>query len=238
MPPNVSISVPSAPENRGKKRVLYAEDQTSSRTVTTALLQRLGYDVDAVEDGELAVACARKSHYDIILLDIEMPVMDGVTAARMIRSEDTPCKHSPIVALSAFLADSTEFSQWRDAFDSALPKPANSNELKNMVAHVLATKTIVPDRLYEDLQAVLPRGAWGRLATNAADEMHALALTLSACVEQDDLDNALKASKALATLANNFGAVEVVRSINVGNQPVQLTTLFTSIYAWKARNAG
>ena len=238
MPPIVTISAAVTGDITRKKRVLYAEDQTSSRTVTTALLRRLGYEVDAVEDGELALEHARKAHYDIILLDIEMPVMDGVTAARLIRAEDTPCKHSPIVAMSAFLADSTEFSNWRDAFDSALPKPANSNELKNMVAHVLASKTVVPDRLYEDLQAVLPRGAWSRLAANAAEEMHGLALTLSACLEQDDQDNVIKAAHALATLAKNFGAIEVSRSVSISDQPLQLAHLFTAIYAWKASNAG
>jgi CheY-like chemotaxis protein len=234
MPQSATI-VP--PEQR--KRVLYAEDQTSSRTVTTALLQRLGYDVEAVEDGERAVECARAAHYDVILLDIEMPVMDGVTAARIIRSENTPCNNSPIVALSAFLADSTEFSQWRDAFDSALPKPANGNELKNLVASVLAGKTAIHDRIIDDLQAVLPRGAWTRLAAHAAQEMHSIALTLTACLEQHDHDNAVKSAKALATLAANFGASKIVAEAQqdcLTAKDRTLPRLFACIRSWTNQN--
>jgi CheY-like chemotaxis protein len=70
-----------------KRRVLYAEDQTTTRVVTTALLERMGYEVVAVEDGELALEQAKLGNFDVILLDIEMPVMDGVTAARSIRRE-------------------------------------------------------------------------------------------------------------------------------------------------------
>ncbi len=219
---------------QSKKRVLYAEDQTSSRTMTTALLQRLGYEVEAVEDGERAVECARARHYDVILLDIEMPVMDGVTAARMIRAENTPCNNSPIVALSAFLADSTEMSQWRDAFDSALPKPANSNELKDLVANVLARKSHVPDRIFEDLQGVLPRGAWSRLAAHAASEMHGLALTLTACREVGDTENVGKVAKALSTLASNFGATTIAE---LSNGTASVPDLLAAILQWKTRNA-
>ena len=123
-----------------RRRVLYAEDQASARTVTTALLERMGFEVMAVEDGELALELAKQQAYDLILLDIEMPVMDGVTAARHIRSDAELCRGVPILALSAFLADSTEHCQWRGAFDSALPKPANSNELKKAVRKLLASK--------------------------------------------------------------------------------------------------
>ena len=123
-----------------RPRVLYAEDSTASRIVTTAMLKRMGLEVDAVEDGELALRHAEKSSYDVILLDIEMPVMDGVTAARGIRALGGKTSKTPILALSAFLADSTEFSHWRDAFDHALPKPANSNELHRAISGVLVSR--------------------------------------------------------------------------------------------------
>jgi CheY-like chemotaxis protein len=190
-----------------KYRVLYAEDQSSSRTVTTALLERLGYQVDAVEDGEEALERACANHYDVILLDIEMPVMDGVTAARLIRSGQGLCKNAPIVALSAFVADSTEHEHWRGAFDSALPKPANSNELRKAVANALAGRQgMVPHDIYRDLETVLPRGIWLRLAAKASEEMHALALTIAACQSADDETAAANATKTLQALAQNFGA--------------------------------
>ncbi len=221
-----------APAANKLTRVLYAEDQTSSRVVTTALLQRLGYQVKAVEDGERAVECAREEFFDVILLDIEMPVMDGVTAARMIRSEETPCRNSPIVALSAFLADSTEASQWRDAFDSALPKPANSDQLQTVVTDALQKRALTAETLIEDLQTVLPRGAWTRLVESAAAEMHAITLTWAACVEAGDIDNVRKSQRALARLASNFCADEIAEAAN----DARLDDLLARIARWKQQN--
>jgi CheY-like chemotaxis protein len=163
------------------RRVLYAEDQTSSRIVTTAMLKRMGFEVDAVEDGELAVQAARTENYDVILLDIEMPVMDGVTAARSIRADIKHCDDTPILALSAFLADSTEHCVWRDAFDSALPKPANTNELHQALTNAMGMKDrnqILSAKLEADevicaLKRTLSRGTWERLQITAASEISA-----------------------------------------------------------------
>lgn len=204
------------------RRVLYAEDQTSSRIVTTAMLKRMGFEVDAVEDGELALQHARGGSYDVILLDIEMPVMDGVTAARSIRSELKHCDGTPILALSAFLADSTEHCVWRDAFDSALPKPANTNELhralsnamglkdKNSVAHVDMSPTLTADDVMNALRSSLSLGAWARLQATAADEMRHLALAMNAAVEAGDEELLRKCRHGMKGLAANFGAALVI----------------------------
>jgi CheY-like chemotaxis protein len=233
-------------------RILYAEDQASSRTVTTALLQRLGYHVDAVEDGELALALARAHHYDVILLDIEMPVMDGITAARMIRAETTPCSATPILALSALIADTKVGDNWNGIFDSTLPKPANRAELKRAVAKALNRSdprpaTVAPDLVIRDLQNVLPRGAWSRLVTSAAAEMNSLAITLSACLELQDQDNADKAARALYTLARNFGAdglCHLVTQAEAGPGPGRsgstrpIPDLLAAIVQWRNACAG
>src|SRR5437764_13002149 len=66
-------------------RILLAEDSETARLLTAALLTKMGCKVDAVEHGEDAVSQALRCPYDVIVLDIEMPVMDGVAAARAIR---------------------------------------------------------------------------------------------------------------------------------------------------------
>ncbi len=198
-------------------RVLYAEDQHSSRIVTTAMLQRMGYDVEAVEDGEMALIHAKAERFDLILLDIEMPVMDGVTAARIIRQGGTANDGVPILALSAFLADSTEQTQWRDAFDHALPKPASQEELKNAMDRAVAliapvTKAVeAPSRetLRLSIKSALPKGAWVRLTEQVAREMRHLSNVISACLESGDPAQAGKCADVLATLAGNFGAANV-----------------------------
>ncbi|MEO9168730.1 MAG: response regulator [Aestuariivirga sp.] len=209
------------------RRVLYAEDQVTSRVVTTAMLERMGFKVDAVEDGELALSAARGDSYDVILLDIEMPVMDGVTAARSIRSELAHCAATPILALSAFLADSTEHSVWRDAFDSAVPKPANSNELMNAMTKAVAEhdqRLLLPVRpskedLLTALKSALPTGAWRRVSAAAGAEMAHLINALSAAQEAADMDLQKDISRKLTQIASSFGAAQL--SLIAGGRDVQ-----------------
>ncbi len=200
------------------RRVLYAEDQVTSRVVTKAMLERMGFKVDAVEDGELAVQRARNDNYDVILLDIEMPVMDGVTAARSIRAELAHCADTPILALSAFLADSTEHTIWRDAFDSALPKPANTNELLLAMQSAIKAKDerakrlpAVPSKeeLVVALKAVLPPGVWKKITNAAAEEMYHLINAMSAAQQARDLILVSQVAQKLERLASSFGAVQV-----------------------------
>ncbi len=110
-----------------RPRLLLAEDCDPMRIVTAAMLRGMGCDVEAVVHGEQAVNCAAESRFDVIVLDIEMPIMDGITAARSIRRLGGESAATPLMALSAFLADSVRTGDWRDTFDIALPKPANRN---------------------------------------------------------------------------------------------------------------
>lgn len=107
------------------------------RIVTAAMLKGMGCDVEAVVHGEEAVNSANAESFDVIVLDIEMPVMDGITAARSIRRLGGPSSRTPIMALSAFLADAMRSASWSDTFDIALPKPTNKNELHAAVKAAL-----------------------------------------------------------------------------------------------------
>jgi CheY-like chemotaxis protein len=120
-----------------RPRVLFAEDSENARVLTTALLTWMGCDVDAVEDGEQALNQAGRSAYDLILLDIEMPIMDGLVAARSIRALGGAAASTPLMALSAFLADTSKCARWHEIFDLALAKPAGRDELRRAVARML-----------------------------------------------------------------------------------------------------
>jgi CheY-like chemotaxis protein len=205
-----------------RPRVLYAEDSTASRIVTTAMLKRMGLDVDAVEDGELALRHAEKSAYDVILLDIEMPVMDGVTAARGIRALGGHSSNTPILALSAFLADSTEVSHWRDAFDHALPKPANGNELHRAISGMLDSRNEIigtgepilvhptqETSIVMGLRAGLPKGTWENMQRMAAAESVHYANAASIALSANDVQTLRQCIHALRSLARNFEAGEI-----------------------------
>jgi CheY-like chemotaxis protein len=220
-------------QDGNKRRVLYAEDQTTTRIVTTALLERMGYEVVAVEDGELALEQAKIGNFDVILLDIEMPVMDGVTAARSIRRDVPSARETPILALSAFLADSTEDSIWRDAFDSAVPKPTNGNELRRALQAALKPKTAeMPSNLWASFAFELPQGTRALMVRTAAQEMSHLVLTFASCVDAGDAAGQKACSNRLAQLATNFGAGQVLRLIS-GNATAQ--ELLHAVEMWQAQ---
>jgi CheY-like chemotaxis protein/HPt (histidine-containing phosphotransfer) domain-containing protein len=123
-----------------RPRVLLAEDSDTARILTAALLRRMGCDVDAVEHGEDALSHVQNFSYDLILLDIEMPIMDGVIAAREIRALGGAAGSTPLMALSAFLADTSKCGRWQETFDVALAKPAGRDELRNAIQHALDSK--------------------------------------------------------------------------------------------------
>ena len=82
-------------------RILVADDAAANRELIVAILTGLGLEADAVCDGAEAVDAARTGRYDLVLMDMQMPVMDGLVATRAIRAMDGPIARLPILALSA-----------------------------------------------------------------------------------------------------------------------------------------
>lgn len=82
-------------------RVLMADDAPANRELVTAILGGLGLELDTVADGAQAVEAVRRGAYDLVLMDVHMPVMDGLAATRAIRELDGPAAEVPIVALTA-----------------------------------------------------------------------------------------------------------------------------------------
>jgi CheY-like chemotaxis protein len=234
------------------RRVLYAEDQVSSRVVTKAMLEKMGFVVEAVDDGEVAVEKAREGLYDIILLDIEMPVMDGVTAARIIRGEIDGHRNTPILALSAFLADSTEQSDWRNAFDTAVPKPANSNELQRAMARAIASHgSSVPDimaaaasqpeaaNIWETICHVVPKRNLAALVLSASEDMAHTALALAAAREACEAEHLRHYRHTLAGLARNFGLIELDQMIAATRdepRSLNISAVFALIEEWRRQH--
>ena len=82
-------------------KVLLAEDNPTNRHVATRMLARMGHAVDAVEDGAQAISAAASSNYDVILMDVMMPEVDGLAATRTIRAGESPRCNVVIIGLTA-----------------------------------------------------------------------------------------------------------------------------------------
>ena len=131
-PAPVMDSAPAAIPLR-ETRVLVAEDNAVNQQVIGAMLRRLGMAVTLVEDGEQAVQALQGGRYDLVLMDCQMPVLDGFAAASRIRAAETRTR-IPIIALTAnALAEDRQ--RCLDAgMDDYLPKPVSIAGLSSMLS--------------------------------------------------------------------------------------------------------
>ncbi|KJE90572.1 serine/threonine protein kinase 15 [Capsaspora owczarzaki ATCC 30864] len=111
--------------------VLVAEDNPVTQRIVEALLKTMGTNPVKALDGKIAVEKAKEVKFDIIFMDIMMPVMDGIEAARIIRTEDNPNTKTPIIAFTAMGESIQEFRS--KGLDDLLPKPFTKTELFGMV---------------------------------------------------------------------------------------------------------
>jgi CheY-like chemotaxis protein len=128
-------------------RLLVAEDHTINQMVITALLEALGHLVDIVANGRQAVAAVGAGTYDLVLMDMMMPEMDGPSATRAIRALPAPLGDIPIVALTAS-TDHADVLLCRAAgMNDFLAKPITTTALARTIDAVLAGSAPArPDR--------------------------------------------------------------------------------------------
>lgn len=118
-------------------KVLIVDDYIINREVTEGMLELMECKVDAAEDGKEAVEKCKKSNYDIIFMDIQMPEMDGYEATQAIRDHEGDKKHTPIVALTANALTGDREKCLDAGMDDYISKPIKGDDLKKMIeAHV------------------------------------------------------------------------------------------------------
>ncbi|MFZ5560271.1 MAG: ATP-binding protein [Pseudomonadota bacterium] len=129
-PEQLALPVAARPAELGRsRRVLVVEDNPVSQQLAVAMLKRMGCRADVVGNGEEAVEAWRRLPYDLILMDCDMPVMNGLDATRHIRAAEAPGQRIPIIAITASaLAGDAE--RCREAgMDDFLAKPVRHQEL-------------------------------------------------------------------------------------------------------------
>ncbi len=116
-------------------RILVAEDNATNREVALAQLRKLGYQADAVNNGAEAVQALERGHYDLVLMDCEMPVMDGYQATRHIRSARPGL---PVIALTADAMSGDRDRCLSEGMNDYLAKPVDLDLLAEVLAKWLA----------------------------------------------------------------------------------------------------
>jgi two-component system, cell cycle response regulator DivK len=114
------------------RRILVVEDQEDLRGVLRDLLTGSGYTVIEAADGEAGVAKAKSDHPDLILMDIQMPVIDGYEATRRIKA-DPALKPTPVIAVSSFAMKGDEEKARTAGCDHYVTKPYSPMQLLRLV---------------------------------------------------------------------------------------------------------
>ncbi len=116
------VTVPVKPDGK-PYRLLMAEDNPTNAMVATAMLEKAGYRIDVVGNGREAVDAVEEFNYDLVLMDIGMPVMDGTAAAAEIRRISGPVSEIPIIALTAHAMRSEMMADLLVGMDDYAAKP-------------------------------------------------------------------------------------------------------------------
>ena len=130
-PPSVQISEPV------RARLLLAEDSKINQVVAIAMLSKLGYQIDAVENGREALEAVQARPYDLVLMDVSMPEMDGLDATRAIRALPGDVSRIPIIAMTAHAMESDREKCLQSGMNDYVPKPVNRQKLLDTVARWL-----------------------------------------------------------------------------------------------------
>lgn len=127
---------------RSPARILLAEDNSTNQEVFRGMLELCGESVDVVSTGREAIDAMERFRYDLVLMDCEMPEMDGLTATAEIRRRGfrrTDGKRVPIIALSGYAFSSHQDACVAGGMDGFLSKPAGLKEIRNMLQQWLPT---------------------------------------------------------------------------------------------------
>ena len=206
--------------------LLVAEDNSVNQMIISAILRRLGHRVTCVDNGRLALNCASAHPFDAILMDMQMPEMDGLAATRAIRNLPPPCNAVPIIALTADAS-----SERRRFYDGAglthfLTKPidrlalaARLDEIAMGRAQPLALPPEPPTlssadpvgqlldvARYHELRDVLGGVRVHALLDLLVAEIDLCPARIRQCIERGDLDAARAEAHSLRGAASNLGA--------------------------------
>ncbi len=121
-------------------RILLAEDNVVNQKVAEKMLARLGYNSAIVSNGKEAVAAVSQQSYDLILMDVQMPEMDGITATKLIKTTLPKADQPTIVALTANALKGDRERLLGEGFDNYLGKPVRLQELARILQKVFASR--------------------------------------------------------------------------------------------------
>ena len=125
-------------EEKATRTIMVVEDYDDTRALLRKLLEGLGYSVLEASNGQEAVDIAAREHPDLILMDLDLPILDGIAATQRIR-QHAELETVPIVAVTAYPMSYTHVKAFAKGCNEYMPKPIDMSELANLVNRYLST---------------------------------------------------------------------------------------------------
>jgi signal transduction histidine kinase/DNA-binding response OmpR family regulator len=236
-PPAAHVEVAPLPPGGDGASVLVVEDQAVNATMLSHLLRKDGHTVRIAANGRLAVDAVREQRFDLVLMDIHMPEMDGLEAARQIREfERTQGFRTPIVALTAHTAAGYDERCRAAGMDDFLAKPIDFKRLREIVQRFSKARHIgrlqskeALERLGNDLE--LYRAVLAQVLEGFTDTRIALADALS-LLDFEAVAKAAHEAKGSLLIAGAMAAAELAEEVvgsaernDLENLPAQINQL-------------
>jgi two-component system, sensor histidine kinase and response regulator len=210
-------------ESKRKLRILLAEDNPVNQKLATKIFEKMGHSVSVAEDGKKALEAMAQGIFDLVMMDVQMPVMDGFEATRMIRNQEKGTgTHVPIVAMTAHAMKGDREKCFESGMDGYVSKPINLRELYDTIENLFpATKGdekrepfAEPGESVLDREALLERVAGDvdllrELVELFLDDSLGLVDRIRQAVMRKDADDLEKAAHGLKGSVLNFGAKTV-----------------------------
>jgi PAS domain S-box-containing protein len=192
-----------AVEGRGL-RVLLVEDNVVNRMLAARVLQKRGHEVVNAADGREAVDLIARERFDIVLMDVQMPVMDGLEATREIRRRERESGgHVPIVAMTAHVMRGDRERCLEAGMDAYLSKPIQAEELLRTVRCLGGLEAFDVERVLRDLGG--DRALLVQAVVSFLEALPAMSKSLSEAVERRQGEVAMRAAHSLRGCLASLG---------------------------------
>jgi PAS domain S-box-containing protein len=208
-------------------RVLVAEDNKINQQFARILLGKAGHSAEVVETGEAAVAAVRASDYDVVLMDVQMPVLDGIEATRLIRALPPPKNAVTIIAVTAHAMAGAREQYLASGMDGYLSKPLDPEALlraleactaqeEPVVAALVGSSDVEADAVFDadaiaTLEKYLPAARVSEFLMMFVGQIDEQAAHIRRATVEQDLSELGRQAHSLAGCTGNVGASRLCR---------------------------
>lgn len=202
--------------------ILVAEDVTANQVLVRALLEKMGHRVEIRSDGAAALAAVKAGAFDLVLMDVQMPIMDGLEASRAIRALDGPVAKIPIVAFTAFGQPEERARALAAGANDTLAKPLRPRELASVVERMVSSgsdqvseagdEEILDRTALDELRESVGAEAFERLVARCRQDVGESLDELEDAARSHDAARIRRAAHRLVGLFGQFGAVRAAEA--------------------------